>query len=122
MKCSVWFRKSDYLDAIVNDVADAAEDMTNHPMYLILNLARVLGYLTEHKVFSKKEGGLWGLENLPEEFHPLIRSALDEYANGTEVDYDPVLAGRYAAEMLRRIADGQKNTGEKLPGEDPVIP
>ena len=54
--------------------------------------------------------------------HPLIRSALDEYANGTEVDYDPVLAGRYAAEMLRRIADGQKKTGEKLPGEDPVIP
>ena len=114
--------EKDYLDAIVYDVADAAEDMTNHPMYLILNLARVLGYLTEHKVFSKKEGGLWGLENLPEEFHPLIRSALDEYANGTEVDYDPVLAGKYAAEMLRRIADGQKNTGEKLPGEDPVIP
>jgi hypothetical protein len=46
----------------------------------------------------------------------------DEYANGTEVDYDPVLAGRYAGEMLRRIADGQKNTGERLPGEDPVIP
>ena len=114
--------EKDYLDAIVYDVADAAEDMTNHPMYLILNLARVLGYLTEHKVFSKREGGLWGLENLPEEFHPLIRSALDEYANGTEVDYDPVLAGKYAAEMLRRIADGQKNTGERLPGEDPVIP
>ena len=93
----------DYTDSIFRDVADAEEEITENPMYLILNLARVLAYLRNRKVLSKKEGGLWGLENLPETYHPLLLTALREYEDGTAGSYDPELSKRYAAYMLQEI-------------------
>ena len=101
--------EQDYLDSILEDVSGAADEITDHPMYLILNLTRVLGYLAEKKIFSKQEGGRWGLENLPERYHPLILSALEEYGNGAEIPYDPALAGDYAAYMLGQIASRQNH-------------
>ena len=95
--------EQDYLDSIRNDVSGAKEEITDNPLYLILNLARVLAYRKGKAVLSKKEGGEWGLKNLPEAYYPLIRSALDEYADGTDAAYDPELARHYAAYMLRQI-------------------
>ena len=95
--------EADYLDSIWNDVCGAEEEITDNPMYLILNLARVLAYRREKTVLSKQEGGEWGIRNLPEEYHPLIRTALHEYGDGTEVRYDPETAKRYAAYMLKEI-------------------
>ncbi len=95
--------EQDYLDSIRDDVSGAADEIADNPMYLILNLARVLGYLKEKEVFSKREGRIWGLRNLPEKYHPLIQSALDEYEKGTEVRYDPVLARDFAVYMLGQI-------------------
>ena len=95
--------EQDYLDSIRDDVAGATEQIAENPMYYILNLARVLGYLKEKKVLSKKEGGAWGLKNLPAKYHPLIRTALDEYENSTEAQYDVMLARDYAEYMLGNI-------------------
>ena len=95
--------EADYLDALLYDVADAKEDIAEHPMYMILNLARVLAFRTEGAVLSKREGGLWGLENLPPEYHPLVRAALHEYEDGADVAYDPGPATDYAEYMLNRI-------------------
>ena len=95
--------EQDYLDSIWDDVSGAEEEITENPMYLILNLARVLAYLKEKKVMSKKEGGAWGLRFLPEQYHPLIRSALQEYESGDDVRYDRELAKSYAAHMLDQI-------------------
>ena len=94
----------DYLDSLWDDIAEAEHEIAGNPMYLILNLARVLAYLREKQVLSKREGGEWGLENLPEEFHPLLRSALREYRDGTDAAYDPGLARRYAVLMLGMIS------------------
>ena len=94
---------ADYIDSIRNDIADAEEEITDNPMYLILNLARVLAYLQEGLVLSKKEGGEWALRSLPAEYHPLIRTALREYADTAEASYDPALARDYAKYMLGRI-------------------
>ena len=96
--------EEDYLDAILGDVSGAREKIAANPMYLILNLTRVLGYLKERKILSKREGGLWGLERLPERYRPLIRSALEEYAQGVGSVVDPALSREYAAFMLERIA------------------
>ncbi len=105
--------EGDYLDSILGDSADAENEITGNPLYVILNLARVLAYLREKKILSKKEGGLWGLKNLPEKYHPLIRAALDEYESGKDTGYDPAMAGEYAAYMLgQAAAEHQK--------EDPV--
>jgi streptomycin 3"-adenylyltransferase len=107
----------DYLDSIRDDVSGAAEEIRDNSMYMILNLARVLGYMEEKKVLSKKEGGMWGLRNLPEKYHPLIRSALHEYMDGSEVRYDPAAAGEYAAYMLGRIHSGRESGEPETSGE-----
>ena len=95
--------KEDYFDSIWNDIAEAKDDIKDNSMYIILNLARVLAYKREDRVLSKKEGGLWALDKLPEEYHPLIREALKEYETGTEGDYDMSCAESYAEYMLRQV-------------------
>ena len=96
-----------YMDSIYNDVADAAEDIVENTMYLTLNLPRVLAYQKEGLVLSTKEGGLWALQNIPGEFHSLIRDALGEYEHDLEIGYNMDLARRYAQYMLRQIRHGE---------------
>ena len=93
----------DYFDSIWYDVEGAAEEITEHPMYLTLNLARVLAFQEEGLVLSKKEGGEWAMEHMPSEYHPLVTDALREYTESAEVLYDPALARRYAEYALSRI-------------------
>jgi streptomycin 3"-adenylyltransferase len=49
-----------YLASILH-VEDATEDIINNPMYFTLNLCRILFFLKEGIVSSKKEGGEWGV-------------------------------------------------------------
>ena len=95
--------EADYFDSLLYDVSGAKEEITEHPMYLILNLSRILAWLKEGSVLSKQEGGEWGLAHLPAKYHPLLRSALYEYAGGGSAAYDPVLAREYAADLLEWI-------------------
>ena len=93
----------DYIDSIWNDIADAEEEITDNPMYLILNLARVLAYLNDGLVLSKKEGGEWALNNVPERYHSLIQEAMNEYADGAGISYNMNLAKEYAGYMVGEI-------------------
>ena len=86
-----------------DDDWEDAPAIAKNPMYLILNLIRVLAYLKQKNVMSKREAGMWGLEFLPEQYRPLIRSALQEYENGNNASYDVELARNYAAYMLKQI-------------------
>lgn len=97
--------REDYLDSIRSDVEHAAEDMMENPMYVILNLCRVVAYLRQGSVLSKKEGGLWGITHLPERYHPLLRAALSAYTEGSLYDHDVAREQAFAAEMLREIFD-----------------
>ncbi len=94
---------SDYMDSIWFDVEGAAEEITEYPMYLTLNLARVLAYKEDGLVLSKKEGGEWALEHLPSEYRPLITDAMREYSENAEIVYDDVLAKRYAEHVIRKL-------------------
>lgn len=97
--------RADYLDSIWKDICHADEEITENTMYLTLNLARVLAFLREGSVLSKKEGGQWAILHLPETFHPLIHAALSEYAGEGDVVYDPETARAYADAMLCAIRD-----------------
>ena len=100
-----------YFDSIWHDIENAAEDITEDPMYMILNLTRVLAFCKEGRVLSKKEGGEWGLSVLPGRFGGLIRTALGEYVSGTAPEYDKKAASEYAEHMLteiKRFASEQK--------------
>lgn len=68
-----------YVRSIVNDIEGASQDIIDSPMYFTLNLCRVLLFLREGIVSSKKEGGEWGLKVLPRKFHYVIKQCLDEY-------------------------------------------
>lgn len=93
----------DYMDSIWFDVEEAQEEITVYTMYLTLNLARVLAYKKEGLVLSKKEGGEWAIDNLPAEFHPLIKDALREYSESEDVVYDKALARHYAEYVIGQI-------------------
>lgn len=54
-----------YFDSIWCDIENAEEDIIDNPMYIILNLCRVLAYKKDNVILSKKEGGEWGLSNTP---------------------------------------------------------
>ncbi|SHH58597.1 streptomycin 3-adenylyltransferase [Butyrivibrio fibrisolvens DSM 3071] len=95
--------KVDYMDSIWEDIAEAKEDIVDNTMYIILNLARVLAYKKEELVLSKKEGGEWALNNIPEEYQDLIKEAMAEYADAREVSYDYEIAKQYAEYMLQAI-------------------
>ena len=73
-------------------------------MYITLNLCRVLAYAREDLILSKKEGGEWGIQNLPGRYHSLLRQALEAYGSEGEMAVDKPLAADFAADMLDRIA------------------
>lgn len=95
--------KADYIDSIWNDIAEAEDEIADNSMYLILNLARVLAYLQDSLVLSKREGGEWALKNIPGMYHDLIKTALSEYAGTTDISYDMNLAKEYAGYMMGEI-------------------
>ena len=99
--------KQDYIDSLWHDIADAEGDIAEDTMYLTLNLARVLAFLQDGSVLSKKEGGEWGLKNLPEKYHGLLREALSEY-RGETPGYDISAAKEYAGAVLSLIRNNMQ--------------
>ena len=102
-----------YMDSIWCDIEGAAEEILENPMYIILNLCRVLGYKEEGLILSKKEGGEWMLRQLAagdrtgeeSEFTKLISDALEEYTTGQKMALQETVAKQFAEEMLARIKE-----------------
>lgn len=63
------------------------EHIIETPFYGVLNICRILQLINENSqtVHSKDEGGEWGLNNLPQEYHAIIQQALDAYRSSVEV-------------------------------------
>ena len=90
---------ADYLDSICADVADAETNVSADPVYVLLNLCRVLAAVREKRVLSKAEGGAWGLSHLEPQYAPLLRGALE--ACRTDGVFEP--DGKLAAAFCRRV-------------------
>lgn len=111
--------KKDYLDSIWYDVAGAAEDITDDPVYVILNLCRVLGYLQEELILSKKTGGEWGLKHIEEKYRELIAGAVNCYEAGRKLqcleEENTMVCGKqvisFAETMLRKIKETAHEQG-----------
>lgn len=95
--------KAAYLDSIWQDVSGAEEDILRDPMYITLNLCRVLAYVRQSLVLSKQEGGQWGLAHLPDMHHPLIQQALRCYASDVPLAADETAAISFAKDALAEI-------------------
>ncbi|GFN33020.1 aminoglycoside adenylyltransferase domain-containing protein [Paenibacillus xylaniclasticus] len=93
-----------YIQSILNDIAEAPALIQDSPVYYTLNLCRVLFYLKEGIVSSKREGGEWGMRALPQ-FETLIANCLDQY-NGEGKTDNSLLIDEYtqfAEFMLKEI-------------------
>lgn len=100
-------RREDYWDSIVGDIENAAEDIAAQPLYIILNLCRVLAYKREGLILSKREGGEWGLAHLPLPYKNLVRAAMAEYHTGVSAGLEQMPAKEYAEYMLAQIMGSQ---------------
>ncbi|MBR3874418.1 MAG: DUF4111 domain-containing protein [Clostridia bacterium] len=96
-----------YLCSLRSDVENAAEDIHNDPVYIILNLCRIAAFIHEGVVLSKKDGGLWGINHLPEECHTLLHSALDDYLNKKNYEPSPKAEQAFVQTMLQDIFAAQ---------------
>ncbi len=98
----------DYLDSIRLDIENAADDILDDPVYITLNLCRVLGFLKDGLYLSKEQGGRWGLAHLSETYHALITEALICYRSDKTMKPDRKSAKQFAEECLRSILLQQK--------------
>lgn len=94
---------ADYFDSIWCDVQNAAGEITGNPVYLILNLCRVLAYKKERWILSKEEGASWGLDRLPARYRALISQAAEAYRTGASGEVEESCAIEFAEYMLREI-------------------
>ena len=95
--------KEHYTDSIIFDIENARDDIVNCPVYIILNLCRVLAYVREELVLSKKEGGEWGVVSLPQKYGETVKKALSEYTDNSVTAYNEEELINYADYMLEEI-------------------
>ena len=101
-----------HLKSVIEDILHTRKYLHEGPglkgydvtVYWILGSCRILGFARERKVFSKLEGGYWGIANLPRRYHRLIRQALSSY-NGKQK-----IKGEWNYEELESFVDYMSRT------------
>lgn len=92
-----------FVDSIKRDVISADGGLNENPVYYILNLCRTLLFFKDKTVGSKEDGGLWGINNLPKRYRPVVSAALECYRTGAEFSIDSVRRLEFAAYMKAAI-------------------
>jgi streptomycin 3"-adenylyltransferase len=82
--------EADFRDAILQDYRDIRQNLQRNAVYSVLNMCRVLYSLEEHSIGSKIAGGLWALDHLAPEYHPLIEAALAHQSSDNTDDLYPL--------------------------------
>src|SRR5262245_53767104 len=94
-----------YLDSIVGDFDWSYANVMQGPdtgdclvpVYAVLNFCRVLAFIQDHLVTSKREGGQWALHHLPQHHAPVIQAALSDYCGAER-------GGKIDARRLKEFA------------------
>lgn len=97
--------KADYLDSIKNDIENAVAEIAENPIYITLNLCRVLAYIKDGAVLSKQQGAYWGIKNIPVKYAELISKAEKSYCS-TEpfsMDVEDAMLIDFSKYMLEQI-------------------
>ena len=92
-----------YRDSILRDIANAEREIPLEPVYLVLNLCRVLAYEREGLVLSKEAGGQWGAEHLPSPEREIAVAARESYRSGAPLKIEDSSLRAFAKELLKRI-------------------
>lgn len=92
-----------YFDSIKRDIIESQDEVIDNPIYIILNLCRVLAYVQDKLVLSKKEGGEWGIKNIDDKYQGLIKEALECYSSDQDMLLNHSLALEYCKYMKNMI-------------------
>lgn len=92
-----------YIDSILTDVCDANNATDENLVYYVLNLCRVMAYLKDGLVLSKRQGGEWGKVNLPIVHRAIIKKALSSYTQNTVFTSD-IPTHAFINDMLEQIS------------------
>lgn len=101
--------RADYIDSIYYDIENAVFDIADDPIYVTLNLCRVLAFLRSGRCFSKLDGGRWGIDNLGFGAD-VISEAVECYISDREMISDTNTAC-FAKQMLEIINKEMKKSG-----------
>lgn len=97
------------LASITSDAGAASEEIVDNPVYYVLNLSRVLLYVRDSVIYSKREAGEWALEELPTKYKNVISQCLAKYNGELEsLNLSESLLLEYAEHMLREIHSYKK--------------
>lgn len=91
--------RKDYVASICADVEDAKEDIVENPVYVILNLCRIIAFLQDGLYLSKEEGGKWAMEHLQLKDSSLIADALACYTTDQDMKVDKNTAEAFVRDM-----------------------
>ena len=95
--------RKDYINSIWEDVREAREEILEQPMYITLNLCRVLAFCRDGLCLSKQEGARWAMEHLPAAYTPIISEALICYQTNREMVVEAESGRAFADRMLADI-------------------
>jgi len=87
--------------------------------YAILNGSRILHALeTQAVAISKREGGMWALDNLPDRWHPLLQAAIRNYDGEPSPEDVDLLAGGMA-QFVTMVRERLPHPDERSPDSTP---
>ena len=105
-----------FLDSIRLDCEECHESILKRtppdrecrvPPYAVLNLCRTCACLETGRILSKREGGRWALDGLPDRHRPVVRAALEESGCPDPERYVPGTALRaFSTYAIARIDRG----------------
>jgi streptomycin 3"-adenylyltransferase len=92
------------IHSIASDASSALEEIGDNPVYNVLTLSRVLLYIQESVIYSKREAGQRALSEALPEHQELVSQCLAKYNGEREsVNMDHARLRDYAEYMLRQI-------------------
>ncbi len=94
--------EADYLDSIWCDAEEGMSAISDQPVSVILNLCRVLAFVEERLVLSKKGGGHWGMDHLPQCYLQMLTRLVNSYSGQEAFVWQ--LASEQEKELLLRLA------------------
>ncbi len=96
-------KEEDYLDSILSNVINAHDGIIEQPVYYTLSLCRVLAYVQDKVILSKKGAGEWALEKITISQKGVVESALSSYTNNTPMIDDWSALQGFADYMLEQL-------------------
>lgn len=105
-----------YLHSTIDDVETGLKKIKNGqyddqhaiPVYEVLNACRTLAFIDDSVIRSKREGGEWGMNHLPNRFRLVISESMKEYARkGSSKPIDVAILKKFGDYCRERIEETQ---------------